>query len=127
MTDDALLTALDNLRKEFHLHNVQTENAVNNGFIAIRAEMRIGIDRLHDRMTSGIEGLSDKLLAHEHEDHAAEKRISKIEIDLLTAEKLAARREADASEAVRRHSAIAGILAGFGVMGLGKLVDWWKG
>ena len=124
--DDTLLQALDRLRVEFRAQNVQTENAVNQGFIAIRQEMRSGLDRLNDRMTAGLDDISAKMLAHEREDHEAEKRITKIETDFLTAEKTEAKRVAEASEATRRHGMIAGMVAGFGVMGLGKLVDWFQ-
>lgn len=110
--DDALVQALDRLRVEFRAQNVQTEQAVNNGFIAIRQEMRIGLDRLNDRMTAGMDGISMKMVKHEREDHEAEKRIAKIEIGLLVEKEAVAKRETDAENAMRRHSAIAGDCGG---------------
>jgi hypothetical protein len=127
MDDTIILAELRGIREEFRAQNQQTESAVNQGFIAIRQEMRSGLDRLNDRMTGGIDDIAAKMLAHEREDHAAEKRIAKVEIDLVTIEKATLKREADAAESLRRHSAIAGILAGFGVMGLSKIIDWIKG
>jgi hypothetical protein len=127
MDDQIILAELRGIREEFRAQNQQTESAVNAGFIAIRQEMRAGIDRLTDRMTTGIDDIAAKMLAHEREDHATEKRVAKVEIDLMQMDKATIKREADASEALRRHSAIAGILAGFGVMGLSKIIDWLKG
>ena len=126
MDDTIILAELRGIREEFRAQNQQTESAVNHGFIAIRQEMRVGLDRLNDRMTAGLDDISAKMLAHEREDHESEKRIARIETDLLTAEKTEAKRVAEASEATRRHGMIAGMVAGFGVMGLGKLVDWFQ-
>lgn len=124
MTDDKFIEALDRLRQEFRDQNVQTEGAVNNGFIAIRGEMRSGLDRLTDQVAHATEAITARLVAHEAEDRMAEKRLASIESSRAFEAQERAHQELLSIERTRRQGTVAGLLAGFVVMGLGKFIDW---
>jgi thiosulfate reductase cytochrome b subunit len=54
MDDSNILEELGRVRAEFRAQNMQTEAAVNQGFVAMRQEMRAGLDRQHDQIQSGL-------------------------------------------------------------------------
>ena len=121
--DDAIVSALNSIREEFRKQNVQTEGAVNQGFIAIRTEMRLGLDRFNDRVEAKLLSISDKMEAHEKEYNLVEKRLSKMELEKVQDQKLAAEAKLEERNNLQRYGAKIALIVSVGIDGASKLLD----
>ena len=122
--DGDVLAAIDRLRTEFQTQQLATDDGVNKGFTVIKTEMREGQRALQLALTTGLDAIRRDMADHQRNDDDVERRVAIIEALRKAEADTAKARKEEEVEATRRHASIAGMLSGFGVLLVGKLVDW---